>query len=172
MLCSTFYDCTLSANQVRGCEPKANGCRPGAGLRASNCQWGYSWLWLFLDERISYLPPITYYMILLLKLRMVSLSLASHSGNCPYPLVRKQMLSQYCTYRFSNHSSCSFHFSYGSQSQTFPKINQPLGMTFCPLAPAPPPLHFPYQLSKRLTYLVFIRFAWRGTKRKPHWRRG
>lgn len=60
MLSSTFNDCTLSVNQVRGCEPKANGCRPGAGLRASNCQWGCSWSWLFLDERISSLPPLTY----------------------------------------------------------------------------------------------------------------
>lgn len=161
-----------------GCEPKANGCRPGAGLRASNCQWGCSWLWLFLDERISYLPPITYILHNTPPEALDGESpLASHSGNCPSPLVlcsskRKQMLSQYSSYRFSNHSSCSFHFFYGSQSQTFPKINQPLRVTFCSLAPAPPPLHFPYQLSKLLTYLVFIPFALQGTKRKPHCRRG
>lgn len=150
----------MGAGQGRGLEQvTVNEVAVGCG-----CFW--------MNGLATFHLSLTYYMILLLKLWMVSLSLASHSGNCPYPLVRKQMLSQHCTYRFSNHSSCSFHFSYGSQSQTFPKINQPLGMTFCPLAPAPPPLHFPYQLSKRLTYLVFIRFDWRGTKRKPHWRRG
>lgn len=136
----------MGAGQGRGLEQvTVNEVAVGCG-----CFW--------MNGLATFHLSLTYYMILLLKLWMVSLSLASHSGNCPYPLVRKQMLSQYCTYRFSNHSSCSFHFSYGSQSQTFPKINQPLGMTFCPLAPAPPPLHFPYQLSKRLTYLVFIRF--------------
>lgn len=109
------------------------------------------------------------YMIFLLKLWMVSLPLASYSGNCPSLLVlcsskRKQMLSQYSSYRFSQ----PFILKFPPFPMTFPKINQPLGVNFCPLAPAPPPLHFPYQLSKLLTYLVFILSALQGTKRKPH----
>lgn len=142
MLCSTFYDCTLSANQVRGCEPKANGCRPGAGLRASNCQWGCSWLWLLLDERISYLPPITYYMILLLKLRMVSLSLASHSGT-PYPLVRNK-----CFHSIAPTDSATIRlvvstFPMAANHRLSRRSTSLSVWLLRPLAPAPPPLHFP-----------------------------
>lgn len=174
MLSSTFNDCTLSVNQVRGCEPKANGCRPGAGLRASNCQWGCSWLWLFLDERISSLPPITYWLHDTPPEALDGESSFSFPfRKLPFPagtLFLKEETNAFTVFQLQIQPT--IHLEVSTFPMTFPKINQPLGMNFCPLAPAPPLLHFPYQLSKLLTYLVFILSALQGTKRKPHWGHG
>lgn len=84
----------MGAGQGRGLEQvTVNEVAVGCG-----CFW--------MNGLAPFHPSLTYYMILLLKLWMVSLPLASHSGNCPSLLVlcsskRKQMLSQYSSYRFS-----------------------------------------------------------------------